>query len=121
VPCHSRKLPDESHLRQAHALDFRSIAPFLTQDEGWGCAISGAAALQISKTFCVKSCNSFTEMSLKFIICSAFVLIFITLEVDSNEGVRHYNGYSVFRLIPKTEAQLNYLQTLEENVVEVSL
>ncbi|CAG2163160.1 unnamed protein product, partial [Oppiella nova] len=34
-------------------------------------------------------------------------------------SIRHFNGYSVIRLIPETESQLNYLRQLENNALDL--
>ena len=56
-------------------------------------------------------------MSVK-LICSALFLLVIGFKCE--DGIRHYDGYSVLRLVPRTQTQLNYLRELEENVIEVS-
>jgi murein tripeptide amidase MpaA len=55
-------------------------------------------------------------MSVK-LICSAILLFIIGFNCE--DGFRHYNGYSVLRLIPKTKSQLNYLRELENNVIDL--
>ena len=57
-------------------------------------------------------------MSVKLII-GTLVSIAVLFLVQC-EAIRHFNGYSVIRLIPETESQLNYLRQLENNVLEVS-
>ncbi len=49
----------------------------------------------------------------------ALSLVFI-LGVYSDD-IKHYDGYSVYRLIPTTVNQLKYLHELEENNFEVKI
>lgn len=59
-------------------------------------------------------------MSFDWICCLVLTTLSVAL-VESSDGVKRYDGYTVFRLIPRTQTQLNYLRALEENVVEVCL
>ncbi|XP_054165083.1 zinc carboxypeptidase A 1-like [Oppia nitens] len=46
------------------------------------------------------------------------ILLYICL-TNGIHGIRHYDGYSLIRLIPETKAQLIYLRQLEESVTEL--
>jgi len=54
-------------------------------------------------------------MSVVWIHCFISAILSVILV----NGVQHYDGYTVLRLIPRTETQLNYLRELERNVVEL--